>query len=422
MSDSVPAPRMGFVRRRFPFLFWPLFAYRDVVDLTEPSGQLREHANRARYSLRLQRYWWAASKINEEAAATDAPFVVVDLGCERGWLKRFTRPNPRIRWVGLDGNTTHPSLAASHYDEVIACNFQERLPLPDACADAVVSLHVFEHLHDADFTASEVQRILKPGGVFLAGTPGAPGPLAAVRTRILRRRDRVGQNRHWGHVQKFSPASWARLCESAGLGLEFLTGSHLIRKTGARLENKWWWVRLNQVWGALFPSLGQEIYLSARKPAAAAAAPAPGVLARVWFKADWAAPIAAVLAIAGLVAFAPRWMPAESLADEIALHQDGNDDFVWGIASRPASRATRAAVMAVGYDGQLDSEFEDFAARGRDLHLIIDDRRAADYLGSPVGDTIHVTAEWRDRGHRVLVLTTEQEGPALRDYLEISRN
>jgi hypothetical protein len=146
------------------------------------------------------------------------------------------------------------------------------------------------------------------------------------------------------------------------------------------------------------------------------------VLARVWFKADWAAPIAAVLALAGLVAFAPRWMPADSLADEIALHQDGNDDFVWGIASRPASRATRAAVMAVGYDGQLDSEFEDFAARGRDLHLIIDDRRAADYLGTPAGDTIHVTAEWRDRGHRVLVLTTEQEGPALRDYLEISRN
>jgi hypothetical protein len=204
------------------------------------------------------------------------------------------------------------------------------------------------------------------------------------------------------------------------LGLEFLTGSHLIRRTGARLENDWWWVRLNQLWGSLFPSLGQEIYLCARKPAAGAAAGGPGPIGRLWLRADWAAPLAAAgLAIAALFV-APR--AEDSLSDEIARHQDGNDAFVWGVVSHPVSRTTRRAIEQVGFDGTLDSEFADFAAAGRDLHLIIDDERAAEYLASPSGESIHVAAEWRDHGGRVLVLTTEQEGPALRDYLEISRN
>lgn len=420
MPNRSGARRPGFLRRRFPFLCWPLFAYRDVVDLTEPNEHLADHVGLARYSLRLQRYWWAASKITEEASASDDGFVVVDLGCERGWLKRFTRPDPRVRWIGLDGDTTRPSLAASRYDETITCDFNKPLPLPDACADAVVSLHVFEHLANAELAASEVARILKPGGVFLAGTPGAPGPLAAVRTRALMARDAAGQNRRWGHVRKYSPGSWHRVCTDAGLGVEFITGSHLIRRTGARLENTWWWVRLNQVWGALFPSLGQELYLSARKPMPGVPAEGPGPIGRLWLRADWAAPIAAAAAV-----FLALWIvpgSGESLSDEIAMHQDGNDAFVWGVESRPLSESTRRAIEQVGYDGTLDSEFAEFAASGRDLHLIVDDEHAPQYLSSPVGDDIRVSAVWRDRGDRVLVLTTEEQGPSLRDYLEISRN
>jgi hypothetical protein len=48
-----------------------------------------------------------------------------------------------------------------------------------------------------------------------------------------------------------------------------LTGTFLARWSGSPLENRAWWLRLNQFWGALFPSLGGEVYLSARKPAEA---------------------------------------------------------------------------------------------------------------------------------------------------------
>jgi SAM-dependent methyltransferase len=332
------------LRRRLPFLQFPLHPNADSVDTTEPDGDLREHAAKARYSLRLQRYWWAACKISEEVESTDQTYVVVDLGCERGWLKRFTRPNPRIRWIGLDGNTSHPSLAASEYDEIVCCNFSRPLPLPDGCADAVVSLHVFEHLHDADLAASEVARILKPGGVFLAGTPGCPSPIASVRSAFLRRRERLGRNRPWGHVRAFSPSAWSRLCNSAGLSIEFVTGSHLIRRTGAAMESNRMWIRANQIWGGLFPSLGSELYVSARKPLESQlGAVKAGLLERFWFKADWAGPIAATLILAftiHVLLTGPASSEDTSFATEIQSLKDDIDVFAWAVGSRDLSRHT----------------------------------------------------------------------------------
>lgn len=289
---------------RLAFLRWPLMDYRSAVDLTEPNEGLTEHIGNARYSLRLQRYWWAARAIQDgarEAARQGREYVVVDLGCERGWMKRFTEGEEgaptNIRWIGLDGNLDHPSLEASKYHETHACDFLKALPVDDNTADAVVCLHVFEHLKDVEGPASEVARILKPGGVFLAGTPVGPTPIAKVRTKQLIERDRRGRNRHWGHVRKFCPAAWRTLCQHAGLEIEMMTGSHAIRQTRSPLENHGWWIRLNQLWGALFPSLGQEVYLAARKPAAGERVHNPGPLARFWGYADWALPLAAVIVL-----------------------------------------------------------------------------------------------------------------------------
>jgi hypothetical protein len=70
-----------------------------------------------------------------------------------------------------------------------------------------------------------------------------------------------------GHINSLSPGDWRRLVAKAGLQLDFLSGSHLMRLSGAALENSRLWTRLNLFWGGLFPSLGSELYLMARKPA-----------------------------------------------------------------------------------------------------------------------------------------------------------
>lgn len=53
-------------------------------------------------------------------------------------------------------------------------DFNEQLPLGNNIADAVVSLHVFEHLARPGWTITEVARLLQPQGVFLGCTPTMP--------------------------------------------------------------------------------------------------------------------------------------------------------------------------------------------------------------------------------------------------------
>jgi SAM-dependent methyltransferase len=47
----------------------------------------------------------------------------------------------------------------------------EQLPFRDATFDAVLSLHVLEHVRNPFICAAELMRVLKPGGKFLAATP-----------------------------------------------------------------------------------------------------------------------------------------------------------------------------------------------------------------------------------------------------------
>jgi SAM-dependent methyltransferase len=47
------------------------------------------------------------------------------------------------------------------------------VPLPDHCADAVLSAQVLEHVADLDAYCAEIRRLLKPGGTLLLSTHGS---------------------------------------------------------------------------------------------------------------------------------------------------------------------------------------------------------------------------------------------------------
>lgn len=395
------------IQRWIPFCCWKLRPHHSYVDLTPPDGGLSRHVQKADYSLRLQRYWWAANKLADEARLLDREMVVVDMGCERGWLKRFTDPKVSIRWIGLDGDISKPSLAATKYDELIQCDFNQPLPLPNDCADVVVSLHVFEHLPNPDSAASEVARVLRTGGVFLAGSPTMPAPLAPVRTVMLQARDKAGRNRHWGHVRSFSPATWFNVCIRAGLRLEFIVGSHFCRSTGSRLEGQRWWIRLNQLWSNVFPSLGTEAYVAARKPKSNVA-PIGAVrrmTQRLWSQFDWAAPATAVAAIA--IALLPLSSTASSFHDEVATHQDGNDVFYWCPVSKPEDERSRDGLKAIAQPDLVHSTFMRYAAVGRDLHIIASADLVHDYLNTDFGSRLRLADRWERDGKRYMVLSME---------------
>jgi SAM-dependent methyltransferase len=152
------------------------------------------------------------------------------------------------------------------YDEVLQCNFEHPLPLEVKSADVVSSLHVFEHLPRPAYSLTQIAPVLAPGGCLLAGTPTMPNLLANWRQAYFRKRLAEGQLMRGGHINSLSPGRWETLLHDSGLEAEFITGSHLVRHTGNPLEDSRLWVRFNQLWGALFPSLGSESCLLARRP------------------------------------------------------------------------------------------------------------------------------------------------------------
>jgi hypothetical protein len=75
-----------------------------------------------------------------------------------------------------------------------------------------------------------------------------------------------GKSKPGGHINSMDCERWKTLFGHSGMDVEMLSGTFFARWSGSRLENRAWWVRLNQLWGAVFPPLGGEVYLAGRKP------------------------------------------------------------------------------------------------------------------------------------------------------------
>jgi SAM-dependent methyltransferase len=396
----------------FPFLCWPLWDFFRVAAEVKDPG-LRSALRRGRYSIRMLRYWWAANAIAEEAQKLSRPPVIVDLGCGRGWLKLLTDRLVCAKWIGLDGHIEYPELASAGYERVAQCDFEAQLPVDDASVDMVVSLHVFEHLHDPDKTMREVCRILRPGGVFLGGTPVLPSPFALLRTAWHQFRHWIGKPSSNGHARSFSPASWQRLLDRHGFEVDFMTGSHVTRLSRHPLESRAWWIRINQVVGRLFPSLGAEVYLLARRPSTDRKRCRSALMA--WRLGDWLLPPVAIGLAAAAMFMAPGRDSFERIHAWLEEHRDHDDVyFLCALADKhqgldlPVLQNPRER----GFIYHLDPECP------HDVHVVVELEDARAWMAT--GSALHWKVVDRHEGRRghLLLLSMREPGQLLADYLQ----
>lgn len=258
----------------FRFLSYSLKDLAANPEIRKPGFYMSAAAKKRAYPIRAVRYWWVSHLLGQELRGNpDA--TIVDMGTGHGQMRRYcTGSIPRIapsypldsqRWVGLDMTHTAEAMQAG-YDEMVECNFDKPLPLDSNSVDALICIHVMEHLPRPEFTMSEIARVLKPGGLFCGGSPTAPAPVSFFLHRWLRQKMRNGRTGPNGHINSFSPGDWKRLVKRAGMELDFLSGSHFMRLSGSVLEDSEIWARCNLFFGGLVPSLGSEVYLAARKP------------------------------------------------------------------------------------------------------------------------------------------------------------
>lgn len=115
--------------------------------------------------------------------------TVVDFGAGRGAysehptlrrLNDFRGKDRRVIGLDVDSAVRENPMV----DQAIVWDGVSVFPLADASVDVIVSLSVFEHVEHAEFVASELTRVLKPGGWLCAETPNRWGYIAVLATLV----------------------------------------------------------------------------------------------------------------------------------------------------------------------------------------------------------------------------------------------
>jgi SAM-dependent methyltransferase len=91
--------------------------------------------------------------------------VMVDLGCGEAPYKEFFLQYVD-QYIGVDWTNSYLNIKAD-----VISDLNERVALPNKCADVVISISVMEHLHNPQRFLKEAYRILKDDGVFILQVP-----------------------------------------------------------------------------------------------------------------------------------------------------------------------------------------------------------------------------------------------------------
>jgi len=166
--------------------------------------------------------------------------IMLDLGCGEGRhifgaMQKF----PNLQCVGLDphlesldksleglelfeslSNKTTTFLSGSAYS----------LPFGDSTFDLVVCSEVLEHLHEYRDAISEINRVLKPGGKFLASVP------AEFPEKICWALSTEYQNQPGGHLRIFKKKNLIN--DVSERGFNFIQSERF-----HSVHSAYWWLR-----------------------------------------------------------------------------------------------------------------------------------------------------------------------------------
>lgn len=153
---------------------------------------------------------------------------------ENGWLR--TSKTIARKVVGIDSLVRSETLRQLDIEAMPRCKVLKmdaaKMAFPDESFDAVISRAVFEHLSDPAAVASEISRVLKPGGVVFVNLHLYTSDSGCHDTRIFLG-DR-GKLPFWSHLRaehvqavrpnsflnKLRLAEWRRIFESTLLGCD----------------------------------------------------------------------------------------------------------------------------------------------------------------------------------------------------------
>ncbi|MCC4243209.1 class I SAM-dependent methyltransferase [Stappia indica] len=167
----------------------------------DPDGRLRDIASER--EMRKADLAYIAEAVNARA-----PGRVVDIGCGLGEL--LEQIDPRHERIGLDPSEKAVETAAERSGAATVRGVLEPGRFEPASCDAFVAHHVIEHVDDPVAFVRLVHEALRPGGLFVVGTPN----FASAAARLFGERFRLLHDPT--HVSLFTDDSLMRLLRDSG--------------------------------------------------------------------------------------------------------------------------------------------------------------------------------------------------------------
>lgn len=177
-----------------------------------------------------ERYWSAETTPRYEPGpelaallnrSLDGRAAVLDVGCGAGNSYAPAVAERAASYLGVDVSDRAVELARASGLDARVIEDAASLPFPDNSFDVAICIEVFEHLFAPDAAASEIRRVLRPGGRLVASAPNAL--YWRLRADLLRGRwnplgDALSVERPWRdpHIRFFSPPLMGRMLRECG--------------------------------------------------------------------------------------------------------------------------------------------------------------------------------------------------------------
>jgi SAM-dependent methyltransferase len=166
-------------------------------------------------------YWWSTRYYMRLVTHYCRAGRLLEVGCGLGHLLGMF--DGEFDTYGVDISeyavrTTHENAPRA---QVLVAEVEGLAMFPAAYFDVLIAKHVVEHLPDPPGAFHEFARLLKPGGLFIFGTPNTESALRGLKgERWYALHDRT-------HISLKPPGDWASLTRASGLRVVKMIGDGL---------------------------------------------------------------------------------------------------------------------------------------------------------------------------------------------------